>query len=468
MKYSVFIYIIKKKCEKILLLIFFSCFLNTELRGQTEDDACAVNTLNLCLQQLQMLQQIDLSTTQQQSIIGCSTNLRTAYFHCSKGNQLTLTALSNSTGVQAMTDTSNLEKIKNPMEGGAATTTAAATEYQTCSSATSTATPDCAVLKQAAACQTYVKFLTKKCPGAAADATKASAQQSMLAKAGNFLTSKEFLVGAAAGALGGYLVGKNNGKGGGGGNNPNTPEVKPPADNDKLKPLNTGGTGSSSSSSSSGPNIVYYDKGTPNNNGSLGNPAVTSSSTTTKPSDAVTVASITPSSSFGSGQSSSSDGLDSNGTRTLSGSGMNSLSGGSSGGGGLGSGSGGSEGESESNSAAGSLVDTSKGGSGGGNATSGGIDGGGGSGNAQGSSADGTMLTGVLRGKDKNALKKKSLALKKSNSAPSNIKQTKLSVQKGQRRIANSKQTPVVKNEPLLQSFQKRGLLNRAPVSPKQ
>ncbi len=323
------------------------------------------------------------------------------------------------------------------------------------------------------ACRTSIQTIGTQCQAKQASAVDALAKLNQTKATFGSMLSKAapYLVGAAVGAGAMALLNK---KKGGGENNPNTPEVKPPADDDKLKPLNTSGTGSSSSSSSSGPNIVYYDKGTPNNNGSLGNPAVTSSSTTTKPSDAVTVASITPSSSFGSGQSSSSDGLDSNGTRTLSsGSGMNSLSGGSSGGEGLGSGSGGSEGGSESNSAAGSLVDASKAGSGGSSGATGGMDSsGGGGGGAQVGSADGTMMTGIPGGKDKDSLKKKKALVKKNTKAtsnPSNLKQqSKLSTQSGKRRIANAKQAPAtVKSENLLQSFQKRGLLNRGQTSPK-
>jgi hypothetical protein len=325
----------------------------------------------------------------------------------------------------------------------------------------------------AAKCEPSIQKMGQECQAKQASAVDALAKLNQTKATFGSMLSKAapYLVGAAVGAGAMALLNK---KKGGGGNNDSTKKEEPKADDDKLKPLNTSGTGSSSSSSSSGPNIVYYDKGTPNNNGSLGNPAVTSSSTTTKPSDAVTVASITPSSSFGSGQSSSSDGLDSNGTRTLSsGSGMNSLSGGSSGGGGLGSGSGGSEGGSESNSAAGSLVDASKAGSGGSSGATGGMDSsGGGGGGAQVGSADGTMMTGIPGGKDKDSLKKKKALVKKNTKAtsnPSNLKQqSKLSTQSGKRRIANAKQAPAtVKSENLLQSFQKRGLLNRGQTSPK-
>lgn len=399
MSYCFTIFTLKKNSEKLFLFILISCFFTKALKAE-EDDACSNYTLNLCLQQLQAVQANPLTTPQQFSVAECGKNLQTAYPNCSRGNELTLGALSNATQTVATTTTNTLSGIPAPMDVGAATTTTAASAYSACASAASTAAPNCAAIKQAPHCQTYVKFLTNKCSTSAADATKASAQQSTLSKAGDALTSnwKPLLIGAAVGAGAMALMG---GKKGGDGNSTPPPAPKPA---DKLPDLKLNG---SSSSAASTPSVVYYPPS--NNNGSLGNPAVIGPTTSTStPADTVKVAGITPSTSFASGQGSS-IGPDTS-SRTISSSGAAAPASASSGGTGS-TDSGGGVGGGGSDSA--SLVDASGKSAGGGGSFSGGIDGGSGS-SAQAASADGTMLTGIPGGKsDPQSAKVKALALKK-------------------------------------------------------
>ena len=311
------------------------------------------------------------------------------------------------------------------------------------------------------ACQTSIQTIGKQCQAKQASAVDALAKLNQTKEAFGSMLSKAApyaLVGLAAGGLG-YLAGKGGKKGGGGDNN--TPEVKTP-ESDKLPPLVLN---SSSSSSSAGPNIVYFDKPTPNNNGALGNPAVTSSSTTSKPSDTVTVASITPSSSFGSDQKSLSTGSDPAPlSRTLSGSTGNTSLGGASGDSMDGFGPEGSGGKA----ANGTLVDGSNKGSGGGTAFMGGMDGsGGGNGNGQGTSADGTMLTGVLSGAS-NDPKKRALSNKSKNQRAtlSAQQQQKILPSAGSRRgvaNANRQATQAVKSETLVEFMTRKNLIRNTP-----
>ena len=314
------------------------------------------------------------------------------------------------------------------------------------------------------ACRTLIENLGKECKAKEVSAMDAIAKLNGTKSAFGSLLSKAApyaLVGLAAGGLG-YLAGKGGKKGGGGDNNP---EVKKDEDN-KLKTL----VMDSSSSSSAVPNIVYFDKPTPNNNGALGNPAVIASSTTSNPSDVVTVAGITPSSSFGGTQNPSSIG-DSDPaplSRTLSGSAGSTSLGGDSGGSMNGSS---PEGADNGNSASGSLVDGSSKGSGGGTGFMGGMDGSGGSVNGQGNSADGTMMTGVLSGASSDPKKRRALSnlknqksLSAANLQPITSSSTKLRGVSNKRRLASEKQS---KPQSLVEYMRENNLI-RSPNQPQK
>jgi hypothetical protein len=312
------------------------------------------------------------------------------------------------------------------------------------------------------ACQTLIQNLGKECKAKEVSAMDAIGKLNGTKSAFGSLLSKAtpYLVGAAVGAGAMALMGK---KKGGGDNNP---EVKKDEEDDKLKTL----VMDSSSSSSAVPNIVYFDKGTPNNNGSLGNPAVIASTTTSNPSDAVTVAGITPSSSFGGTQNPSSIGVSDSAplSRTLSGSGGNASLGGASSDSMNGSS---PEGADNGNSTSGSLVDGSSKGSSGGNGFMGGMDGSGGSANGQGNSTDGTMMTGVLNGVSSDPKKRKarsnlknqkSLSATKQQSMPSTA--AKLGGVSNKRRLASEKQA---KPQSLVEYMRENNLI-RSPKPPQK
>ncbi|MEI7440457.1 MAG: hypothetical protein WCK43_02370 [bacterium] len=381
----------------------------------------------------------------------CIAEVREATNFCSYGREKGLagTATINQSLIKA-----NAQDLTGTEAGATATsglTSAAVPDYNTCGSIAQSGTKNCNQAGLVSCVQQSAK-LAKLCPELSIAAGNTAAQTNQLSNAAKSLESaksdyswvKPALIGAAVGAGAMALMGGK--KSGNSGGTP-APATKP---DDKLAPINLNG---STASAAPTPSVVYYPPS--NNNGSLGNPAVIGSTTSTStPADTIKVAGITPSTSFASGQGSSIN-TDSSSNRTLSSSGAATPASASS----VGSGStdsGGGVGGGGSDSA--SLVDPSGKSAGGGGSFSG-MDGGSGSGSStQAASADGTMLTGIPGGKsDPQSTKPKALASKKAQVAqiqPSTTN-TKPLVR---RRLA----TPPVKVAPpinLKQDMRSRGLI---------
>jgi hypothetical protein len=302
-----------------------------------------------------------------------------------------------------------------------------------------------------AKCTPSIAKMGNECQKKQASALVALAKLNQTKEAFGSLLSKAtpYLIGGAVGAGAMALMGGK--KGGDGGGTP-APATKP---DEKLRDLNLN---RSSSSAASTPSVVYYPPS--NNNGSLGNPAVTGSTTSTStPADTVTIAGITPSTSFSSGQGSPVN-TDTNSNRTIGGSGAaapsSSTSASSGGGGAVGSIDPGRVVSGASGSDSASLVDSGKSAGGGGSFS--GMDGGSGSGSsAQAASADGTMLTGIPGGKsDPQSTKLKALASKKAQ-----VAQTQPSTTNTKPLVRRRLATPPVKVAPPKNVNVKEGLKAR-------
>ncbi len=425
-------------------MIFLSFIFFEKINSEPALDVCKNEELSWCINEVNSWPTSEVKLT----AMSCIGQLNEALGYCAQGSDQITLASGTSQATAATTTTST---VRNSDVGTGTTgqfLKQAGTNFTLCGDTAKKAAATCNKTG-IVACMNYQSRLSTTCPRLAANAGNSAFNADLLKTAATAL---------AAGGLG-YFLGKRGKKGGGGGDN--NPEVKKDEDDNKLKDL----VMNSSSSSSAGPNIVYVDKPTPNNNGALGNPAVTDSSTTSRPTDAVTVAAITPSSSFGSDQKSLSTGSDPAPlSRTLSGSTGNTSLGGASGD----SMNGSSPESADDGIANGTLVDGSSKGSGGGTGFMGGMDGSGGSGNGQGNSADGTMLTGVLSGVS-NDPKKKSLLNKSKNqkTALPAQQQSKasLSASSTKRRVANANRqsTQAVKSETLVEFMTRKNLIRNTP-----
>ena len=425
---------LKKNSMNFLILVSFF-FLNN-LNGQVADN-CKLEMYNACRWQLSEMPPTPTAAN-------CIGNLQAALSACQQGEKATGTVLTNAFNAANNITASTVDTAGGSMATGSVGAGTAGGFYGQCSSSAKTASSSCASIKLAPSCTQYQSEISAKCDLLAKEAGASANQQGMLSKAGDALKSnwKPLLIGAAVGAGAMALMGGK--KGGDGGGTP-PPASKP---DDKLPDLKLNG---STTSAAPTPSVVYYPPS--NNNGSLGNPAVIGSTTSTStPADTVKVAGITPSTSFASGQGSSlgpdtsSRTISSSGSATPASTSEGSLGSTDSGGGVFGGG---------SDSA--SLVDTSGKSAGGGGGFSGGMDGGSGS-SAQAASADGTMLTGIPGGKnDPQSAKVKALASKKAKVAQT---QSRTTIPKPfvRRRLA----TPPVKAAPavnLKQDMRARGLI---------
>ena len=381
----------------------------------------------------------------------CVSQLIAAYNQCQNASNLAQNAATAGLVTNATTTTSNLADAAGGMAVSGSQAASAGPIYSQCGETANTAKSFCTATGMVS-CTQYQLHLSSTCPQLAKSSYIAAEKTGQIAKAAS--TLKPLLLGAAIGAGAMALMGGK--KGGGGDGGVPTPPPAPAT----LPSLNLNGTGSSSSSSSSSSEIVYYDKPASNNNGSLGNPAVIDSPSTPVNTGSVTVAQATPSSSFGSGQSSSSTSSDSG--RVVSGnSGSPATSSTTGSNGSLSTGGG----TSESGSQSGSVTDSSgKSLSSSGGPSFGGMDGSGSGGSANsGNSADGALISGVPVNKNdtkKSLLKsslKKTQKVEATNSEAKNSAR-KISSYNARRSVtkqAPQKQTP----ESVRDSLRRRGIV---------
>lgn len=377
-----------------LILVFF--FFSKDINAQEGPlNVCKTEELGWCETTINSWS-IELENKIQ--AFHCLKQLKQAHTFCSQGSSAGTTASGVATTTAVKTDSNTVSQSAQGTSLAGDGATLGASSYTQCGYTAKAAASACSGTG-IAACMNYQSFLTTKCPQFAAYAGETAARANMASKAADALKSnwKPLLIGAAVGAGAMALMGGK--KGGDGGGTP-APAPKPA---DKLPDLKLNG---STTSAAPAPSVVYYPPS--NNNGSLGNPAVTGSTTSTStPADTVKIAGITPSTSFASGQGSSISPDTS--SRTISSSGAAAPASASSGGTGS-TDSGGGVGGGGSDSAI--LVDTSGKGAGGGGSFSGGIDGG--SGSSTQAASDGMMIFGIPGGKnDSQSAKVKALASKK-------------------------------------------------------